>query len=40
MELLLQVFERSVAEGLAVILALFMVGYCAWLTAKEMSRPV
>ena len=40
MELLLQVFERSVAEGLAALLALVMVAYCAWLTAKEISRPV
>jgi len=37
-ELLLQVFERSVAGGLAALLAMLMVGYCAWLTAKEMSR--
>jgi len=38
MEFILQVFERSVAEGLAALLALFMVGVCAWLTAKEFSR--
>ena len=38
MELLIQVFERSVAGGLAALLALFIVGVCAWLTAKEISR--
>lgn len=36
---LLQVFERSVAGGLAALLALFIVGVCVWQTAKEISRP-
>jgi len=35
-----QVFERSVAGGIAALLAIFMVGLCAWLTAKEISRPI
>jgi len=33
---LAQVFGRSVAEGLAVLLALYIVGVCAWLTAREI----
>jgi hypothetical protein len=37
-ELLLQVFERSVAGGLAALLAMVMVGYSVWLAAKEISR--
>ena len=32
-------FSRSVAGGLAAILALYIVGVCARLTAREISRP-
>jgi hypothetical protein len=35
---LAQVFDRSVAGGLAVLLALYIVGLCAWLTAREVVR--
>jgi len=31
-------FDRSVAGGLAALLALYMVGVCAWLTAKDIAR--
>jgi hypothetical protein len=33
-------FSRSVAGGLAAILALYIGGLCVWLTARELSRPV
>jgi hypothetical protein len=32
-------FGRSAAGGLAAILALYIVGLCAWLTAREFARP-
>ena len=32
-------FGRSVAGGMAALLALYIVGVCAWLTAKEIARP-
>jgi len=35
---LAQVFDRSVAGGLAVILALYIAGICVWLTAREVVR--
>ena len=31
-------FSRSVAEGLAAVLALYIGGLCAWLTAREFAR--
>jgi hypothetical protein len=32
--------SSQIAEGLAAILALYIVGLCAWLTARELARPV
>ncbi len=36
---LARVFDRSLAEGLAAVLALFIVGVCIRLTAREVLHP-